>query len=345
MTSRRPGLPIWVSERKEHPGQLEVVGEREVYGSDLAASDSSRPHHKQHEWGASSEGRGEDAVYVWLRQVSDCRVGTSSSVKSVTVAQGVYRLKATYVDFDEQTVDLSSYWPTLGYKWALLTLDEAGVVGVAVSIDKLDLTFSDLPAPADEDDWIIAAVRMHVTTTTITDDPDSPNIMDFRFTSLVDVAGTIGASSFTDLTDTPGSLGTAYQALRMNSGATALEFHDKITDIVMVIGDGTNVITTGVKAYIPLDFAATIEGWTLAALESGSIVIDVWKDAGVIPDNSDSITNGNEPTLSADQYEEETDVSGWSSVAIAASDVLGINVDSVSTITRVTLTLKVRKHG
>jgi hypothetical protein len=347
MTSRRPGLPVWVSERKEHPGQLEVVGEREVYGKELAASDASRPHHKQHEWGVGSEGRGEDAVYVWLRQVSDCRVGTSSSVKSVTVAQGTYRLKATFVDFDEQTVDLSSYWPTLGYKWALLTLDEAGVVGVAVSIDKLDLNFTDIPAPADEDDWIIAAVRMHVTTTTITDSPDSPNILDYRFTSLVDVAGGVAASSFTDLTDTPGALGTAYQALRMNSGATALEFHDKIHDIPFIIGDGVNEISTGVKAYVPLHLDATIVGWKLIGLESGSIVIDIWKDTWTNspPTDADSITNGHEPTLSGAQKASDDDLSDWDDVTIASEDVLGFNVDSVTTSTRVTLTLKVKKHA
>jgi hypothetical protein len=43
-------------------------------------------------------------------------------------------------------------------------------------------------------------------------------------TGLEFVSGTGSAVAFTDLTDTPGSLGTALQAIRVNSGATALEF-------------------------------------------------------------------------------------------------------------------------
>lgn len=53
---------------------------------------------------------------------------------------------------------------------------------------------------------------------------------------LIQAAGGGGSSAFTDLSDTPGSLGTAGQILQMNSGATALEFTDKEISIAGFTG-------------------------------------------------------------------------------------------------------------
>lgn len=52
-----------------------------------------------------------------------------------------------------------------------------------------------------------------------------------RITSVneVTISGGGGSSSFTGLTDTPASLGTAGQLVRVNSGATALEFTDPVS--------------------------------------------------------------------------------------------------------------------
>lgn len=115
-------------------------------------------------------------------------------------------------------------------------------------------------------------------------------------------------------------------------------------DLVVVIGDGTNAITTGVKGYFPIDFACTITQWTLVADASGSIVIDVWKDtyANFPPTDADSIAGSELPTLSSQQKNQDTSLSTWTT-SVSAGDVLGFNVDSATTVKQVTLTLKVTK--
>ena len=107
--------------------------------------------------------------------------------------------------------------------------------------------------------------------------------------------------------------------------------------------DGSGVaITTGVKGYIVIPFDCTITGWDLVADQSGSIVIDVWKDtyANFPPTVADTIAGSEKPTLSSVQKNQDLTLSSWTT-AITAGDVLGFNVDSAATVTRVMLTLRV----
>src|SRR5262249_20177462 len=50
-------------------------------------------------------------------------------------------------------------------------------------------------------------------------------------------------------------------------------------DLVFIIGDGTNVIATGIAGNwsAPLDFACTIVAWSIVAKQSGSISVDLLK--------------------------------------------------------------------
>src|SRR5690606_9777362 len=69
--------------------------------------------------------------------------------------------------------------------------------------------------------------------------------------------------------------------------------------IVLIIDGGGSAITTGVKADIPIEFDATITGWTLVADQAGTIQIDLWKDtlANFPPTDADSITGAAPPAL------------------------------------------------
>lgn len=111
----------------------------------------------------------------------------------------------------------------------------------------------------------------------------------------------------------------------------------------ITIDGGGSVITTGVKGYIQIPFAMTIDAWRIFADISGSIVIDVWNDvyANFPPTVADSITAGSPPTLSSAQKAEDTTLTGSPSwdVTIVAGDILGFKVDTVATVTRVTLQL------
>lgn len=100
------------------------------------------------------------------------------------------------------------------------------------------------------------------------------------------------------------------------------------------------VLTTGVKAYVEVPMSLRITGWSLVANESGSIVIDVWKDswANFPPTVADTIAGSEKPTLSSAQKNQDLSLSTWDD-EIDAGDVLAFNIDSVTTVEQVTLSL------
>jgi len=110
---------------------------------------------------------------------------------------------------------------------------------------------------------------------------------------------------------------------------------------VTVDGSGS-VISTGQKGYTTIPVTGTITKIRLLADQSGSVVIDVWKDAfaNYPPTVADTITASAKPTLSSADNVEDTTLTGWTT-SVTAGDVLGFNVDSVTTITRVTLELEI----
>lgn len=121
----------------------------------------------------------------------------------------------------------------------------------------------------------------------------------------------------------------------------------RIGAVGIVIDGGGSVITTGVKGFVEVPFACSLTAVTLlstdAAVTSGSIVIDVWKDtyANYPPTVADTITASAKPALSAATKSRDTTLTGWTT-AIAAGDILGFNVDSVATLTRCALILTVQ---
>lgn len=121
----------------------------------------------------------------------------------------------------------------------------------------------------------------------------------------------------------------------------------RIGAVGIVIDGGGSVITTGVKGFVEVPFAGTITAATLlstdAAVTSGSIVIDVWKDtyANYPPVVGDSITASAKPTLSSAIKSRDTTLTGWTT-AVAAGDILGFSVSSVTTLTKVALSLTVQ---
>lgn len=122
------------------------------------------------------------------------------------------------------------------------------------------------------------------------------------------------------------------------------------TTVAAILDGGGAVIETGVKAYLFFDFACTINGWSLVADQTGSIVLDLWEctyaefDAGAThPVNGDSITASAQPTITTSTKGQDTTLTGWTT-SIAANSVLAINVDSVTDIERVTLALKITRQ-
>ena len=119
----------------------------------------------------------------------------------------------------------------------------------------------------------------------------------------------------------------------------------RISAIEIIIGDGTNAISTGVAGDIEVPFNCTILQATALADQTGSIQVDIWKDtyANFPPDDADSITASAPITISSSNKSQDSTLSGWTTT-INAGDILRFNVDSASTITRCTISLKVRKE-
>lgn len=118
----------------------------------------------------------------------------------------------------------------------------------------------------------------------------------------------------------------------------------KTLSITFIIDGGGSAITTGQKGHLEIPFACTINQVTMLADQSGSIVVDIWKDiyANFPPTDADSITASAPPTITTAQKSQDATLTGWTA-AIAAGDILAFNVDSCATITRVTIALKVEK--
>jgi len=114
--------------------------------------------------------------------------------------------------------------------------------------------------------------------------------------------------------------------------------------ITFIIDGGGSVITTGEKGHLEIPFACTIERVTMLADQSGSIVVDIWKDsyANFPPTDADSITGASPPTISSGQKSQDSTLPGWTT-GINAGDILAFNVDSIATCERVLISLKVKK--
>lgn len=142
--------------------------------------------------------------------------------------------------------------------------------------------------------------------------------------------------------------GTAFQRIRTNSGATDPEYFTEESAFVFVIGNGVDVITTGIKLHIRIPFDCEVTRWTVLSKDAASsIVVDVNRYTSLANFDSGtkaSITGTDTPDLVADKGDESIALTGWTTV-LNQGDILEAEVDSITTSTRVTLELRVNKRG
>jgi hypothetical protein len=120
----------------------------------------------------------------------------------------------------------------------------------------------------------------------------------------------------------------------------AVQAHLQKSAIFAIDGGGA-AISTGIKGDLEIPFACTITEVELLADQTGSVVVDIWKDsyANFPPTAADTITASAKPTLSSANKSKDSTLPGWTT-SVAAGDILRFNVDSVSTITRLAVILK-----
>jgi hypothetical protein len=113
------------------------------------------------------------------------------------------------------------------------------------------------------------------------------------------------------------------------------------TALECTVDGGGSVPSTGICGDLYVPFACTITSNVLQAVNTGSVELDIWAApfvAGTPPIVGNSIVASDYPTISDSNSSEDTSLTGWT-LAIAAGTWLRFNINSISTITRFTLTL------
>lgn len=104
----------------------------------------------------------------------------------------------------------------------------------------------------------------------------------------------------------------------------------------ITVDGGGSPISSGSKGFITIPFNATITNWYVVADQNGDVVFDIKRSGASI------INAGNKPTLSGASSANGA-VTAWESADITAGDILEFVINSVATLTRATLVLKLNK--
>lgn len=142
-------------------------------------------------------------------------------------------------------------------------------------------------------------------------------------------------------------LGTAFQRYRTNAGATDPENFTEKSAIEFVIDGGGSVIAVGIKGHLRVEFDCEITRWTMLGDQSGSIELDINRYTSLANFDTGtkaSITGTDPPDLVSDLGDDSVALTGWT-VILNEGDILEWEVISVTTIQRVTNSLRVTKRG
>lgn len=165
--------------------------------------------------------------------------------------------------------------------------------------------------------------------------------------------GATGAA-LTGPTGTTGSTGpsggpTGPTGMTGPTGSTGATGPSQVSAIEFIIDGGGSVPTTGLKGYVEVPFACTINVSTLLGnAASGSAVVDIFKcsyanfDVTTHPQAADKITASAQPTIAAAAKSQDSTLTGWTTT-VAAGDILAWSLTSVSTFTRITSSLKITR--
>jgi hypothetical protein len=140
-------------------------------------------------------------------------------------------------------------------------------------------------------------------------------------------------------------VGSDGQILKAASGQSAgVQWVNSDAGFEFLIDGAGAAIPTGIKGDIEVPFACTITQVTLAADQTGSIVVDIWKVAygSYPPTAGNTITASAIPTITSAAKNQDATLTGWTKT-LAAGDILRINVNSCSTITRCIVSLRVTR--
>lgn len=142
--------------------------------------------------------------------------------------------------------------------------------------------------------------------------------------------------------------GTIGQRLKTLGAGANPAWADDIATIASAQWDGGGSALVAASAairYYRVKGDWTITGATILADQSGSAVVDVWKDtyANYPPTVADTITAAAKPTLAAAIKNEDNTLTGWT-VTVSDGDILGFKVDSCATVTWLLVQIHAKKR-
>lgn len=131
---------------------------------------------------------------------------------------------------------------------------------------------------------------------------------------------------------------------KMTAAQAALLLGLKTDRIFLGIEGNGFAITTGIKGDIIVPYGCTITGYTIVSDQTGSISIDLWKDtyANYPPVDADSITAAAPVTITSAVKGQDATLTGWAK-SLVGGDIIRLNVDSCTSITRVSVILNVTR--
>lgn len=152
------------------------------------------------------------------------------------------------------------------------------------------------------------------------------------------IAGALSGAGVPDLAAIEGVSGkgllkrTDVSTWALDTITSALEF--------TVNGNGT-VPATGICGDLTAAYDMVLTNVTVLADQSGSMVLDIWKDtyAHYPPTVADTITASALPTLSSALKYSDSTLTGWTTT-VTAGDTFRFNINSITSITRFTVILK-----
>jgi hypothetical protein len=167
------------------------------------------------------------------------------------------------------------------------------------------------------------SLAQDATSVTITPDGGSGVIIPAATSTL---AGVLDAARAAAIDGLPGS----YNDLT--------DLPDRTAFFSVLFDGGGGAIVAPITRFVYVPFNATIIGWALMADQTGSITIDIWKEAigGFPPTIANSITGGSPMLLSAAASAVVTGAPASWTPDILAGDCLAFNVSSSSTVQAVT---------
>ena len=107
---------------------------------------------------------------------------------------------------------------------------------------------------------------------------------------------------------------------------------------------GGGPIATNARLDLEIPFKCDITQVTCLADTVGSIIFDLYKGTygGYAPGTANTITASAKPTIAGTTKAQDATLTGWTK-SLAAGDIIRINVDSCSTITRCSLNVRLTR--